>query len=142
MKRIVICGGPRTGKTTLANRLADEAGDPTSIMVGHADDLIPLGWSEASQRIADEWLTHPGPWILEGVAMVRALRKWRESHPGEPPPCDEVRRLEYRFVDLTPGQIAMTKGERTVWNEIEEWITASVAVTVLATVSVGVGDLT
>jgi GTPase SAR1 family protein len=128
MTRIVITGGPRTGKTTLANRLADENGDPTGITVAHTDDLIAqcahLGkdaWSEGS-RLASEWLNAPGPWIIEGVALARALRKWREAHPGEPPAVDKVIRLTEPHVALPKGQAAMTKGEETVWREIESWI--------------------
>jgi hypothetical protein len=126
--RIVICGGPRTGKTTFAATISDEAGDPTGITVGHTDDLIAqcahLGkdaWSEAS-RLAGLWLDRPGPWIIEGVALARALRKWREAHLGEPPPIDRVIRLTESHVALTKGQAAMAKGEETVWREIESWI--------------------
>lgn len=121
MTRIVIIGGPRTGKTTLARELMESE----RIAVGcsfHTDDLINLGWSEASQHVADEWLTQPGPWIIEGVAVVRALRKWRDAHPGEPPPVDRVIRLTTPHVALEGGQIAMLKGEHTVWRQIEPWL--------------------
>lgn len=117
MTRIVICGGPRTGKTTLARELeVITARDPR-----HTDDLVHLGWSEASQAAA-LWLDEPGPWIIEGVAMSRALRKWRDAHPGEPPPVDKVIRLTTPHVELTKGQAAMAKGEETVWQEIAEWL--------------------
>jgi KaiC/GvpD/RAD55 family RecA-like ATPase len=131
MTRIVICGGPRTGKTTLARQLAIEA---TRSIAGalsierHSDDLIAelahLGkdaWSEGSRRVT-EWLDAPGPWIIEGVALARALRKWREAHPGEPPPVDRVIRLTTPHVELTKGQAAMAKGEETVWAEVEPWL--------------------
>lgn len=117
MTRIAICGGPRTGKTTLAKRIADVGGHT----LVSTDDLIPLGWSEASQAASDR-MDEPGPWIIEGVAMSRALRKWREAHPGEPPPVDKVIRLTTPHVALTKGQAAMAKGEETVWQEIAEWL--------------------
>lgn len=121
MTRIVILGGPKTGKTTLADRMLADAtrgpgghgGGPT---VFHTDDLISMGWSEASQYIADRWLNDQGDWIIEGVAAVRALRKWRDQHPGERPPVDRVIRLTTPHVELSKGQAAMAKGEETVWS--------------------------
>jgi hypothetical protein len=131
MTRIVICGGPRTGKTTLADQLQVAALDAWVKEHGsivdlegpvcmRSDDVITLGWSEASQRVS-EWLDAPGPWIIEGVAVCRALRKWREAHPGEPP-VDKVIRLTAPHVALTKRQAAMAKGEETVWQEIEQWL--------------------
>jgi AAA domain-containing protein len=134
--RICITGGPRTGKTTLAGDL-EQAGLPAGLgtlqhparwTVRHTDDLIEqckhLGrdaWSEAS-RIASTWLDEPGPWIIEGVAVSRALRKWRDAHPGEPPPVDKIVRLTTPHEPLSKGQAAMAKGEETVWQEIAGWL--------------------
>lgn len=124
MTRIVILGGPKTGKTTLAGEMIQKY----AVFVHHTDSLIEqckhLGkdaWSEAS-RVASTWLDEPGPWIIEGVAVSRALRKWREAHPGEPPPVDRVIRLTSPHVALSKGQAAMAKGEETVWSEIEPWL--------------------
>lgn len=114
MTRLVIVGGPRTGKTTLAAELVGTRG---LTRVRHTDDLIELGWSEASQRIADEWLTEPGPWIIEGVAAVRGLRKWLRANPGRP--CDRVVHLLTPKVFLTSGQAGMTKGHAKIWREVE-----------------------
>lgn len=132
MTRIVITGGPRTGKTTLANsfelhgagcRVRQGGGDCTCArsLLRHTDDLMELGWSEASQAAA-LWLDEPGPWIIEGVAVSRALRKWRAAHPGAAPPVDRVIRLTTPHVELTKGQAAMAKGEETVWAEVEPWL--------------------
>lgn len=133
MTRIVICGGPRTGKTTRALSLGGSAG-----VLKHTDDLIEQvrhlgkdGWSEAS-RIASTWLDEPGPWIVEGVAMSRALRKWRDAHPGEPPPVDRVIRMTAPVVECTAGQIAMAKGEARVWSEIEDWLEPVVGMVTVA----------
>jgi hypothetical protein len=133
--RIVICGGPRTGKTTLATSLVDAGHfvgcgrrDLDILPVRHTDDLIPelqhLGkdaWSEGSRRVS-EWLDAPGPWIIEGVSVCRALRKWREAHPGASPPVDKIFRLIEPHETLSKGQAAMAKGEETVWLEIEPWL--------------------
>lgn len=137
MTRIVICGGPRTGKTTLANHLGlggtfengrtgpGRTAGPGADRIRHTDDLIGLlGWSYASAGVAT-WFGAPGPWIIEGVACVRALRKWRDAHPGEPPPVDRVIRLTESHAALSRWQAAMTKGEQTVWAEIEEWLLES-----------------
>jgi dephospho-CoA kinase len=128
MTRIVICGGPLTGKTTTARRIADEYGDHVGTTVAHTDDLIErfthLGkeaWSAASSEVAT-WLDAPGPWVIEGVAMARALRKWRAANPDAPPPVDRVIRLTTPYVELSKGQAAMAKGEETVWREIEPWL--------------------
>lgn len=135
MTRIVILGGPKTGKTTLANAWFEAHDWPHDApdcdgcgVLRHTDDLIEqckhLGrdaWSEAS-RIASTWLDEPGPWIIEGVAMARALRKWRDQHPGERPPVDRVIRLTTPHVELSKGQAAMAKGEETVWAEVEPWL--------------------
>lgn len=161
MTRIVICGGPRTGKTTMAVDLQSQAigyghcphcegsngryaalpGDQRTRcprcgavpLSRYTDDLIPQvahlgkdGWSEAS-RIASAWLDAPGPWIVEGVAMSRALRKWRDAHPGEPPPVDRVIRMTVPVVERTAGQVAMAKGEAKVWAEIEDWLESATA---------------
>lgn len=139
MTRIVICGGPRTGKTTLAWQMFGSGGlsynaaqrsphqatvhfKGGTAVLRHTDDLIEShDWSAASAEVA-AWLDAPGPWIIEGVAMARALRKWREACPGEPPPVDRVIRLTAPREALSKGQAAMAKGEQTVWAEIEEWL--------------------
>jgi dephospho-CoA kinase len=115
--RICITGGPRTGKTTMALELARAI----LIPVRHTDDLICLGWSGASQ-VASEWLDEPGPWVIEGVAVSRALRKWRDRNPDAPPPVDRVVYLRVPYETLTAGQAAMAKGVSTVHNELAVWL--------------------
>ena len=133
MSRVVITGGPRTGKTTLATHLSVGGGTASfedvdrdtavdGARVRHTDDLIgKLEWSEASAEVS-RWFDEPGPWIIEGVAVSRALRKWREAHPGEPPPVDRVIYLETPHVALTPRQDGMAKGVRRVHDEIAGWL--------------------
>jgi hypothetical protein len=154
MTRIVITGGPRTGKTTLASSMFEDVKCnctgvciedgrvygmhtrecdswlPEEIRLRHTDDLIEQckhfgkdAWSEAS-RLASEWLDAPGPWIIEGVAMSRALRKWRDAHPGERPPVDRVIYLSEPHDTLTNCQATMAKGVRNVHDEIDPWLMA------------------
>lgn len=112
-QRVCIAGGPRTGKTTLARQQERIRNVPAR----HTDDTVPFGWSEASEAVS-KWFDEPGPWIIEGVAVPRALRKWLDANPGDERPCDEAIFLDEEFEVLTPGQATMTKGVKTVWLEI------------------------
>ncbi len=108
MTRLVIAGIPKAGKTTHAATF--------SCSVMHTDDLIGMGWSEASEEVARKWLTQPGPWVIEGVASVRALRKALDASAAKP--CDAVLYLSAAHVELNAGQAAMAKGVDKVWREI------------------------
>ena len=108
--RTVITGWPKTGKTTLANSL--------DVEVKHTDDLIDkMEWSEASQYVADSWFAD-STFCVEGVAAVRALRKWLAQHP-DGKPCDKVVWMDEPKVAMTKGQETMAKGCSKVWHEIE-----------------------
>ena len=110
MKRIGIAGGPNTGKTTLAGRLGGD--------VLHTDSVLELGWSECSEHVATEWLTREGELVVEGVALVRALRKWLEANPAGRP-IDRLLVLTEEYGEtLSKGQAAMTKGHNTVLGKI------------------------
>lgn len=121
--RICIAGGPRTGKTTLSAQLGRKLGIP----VYHTDDLLsssPTGalkrrddWSGQSEEVA-RWFSRPGSWIIEGVTVPRALRKWLAAHPGQAP-CDKVIWLTRPKVSRNKGQEAMANGCLTVWREIQ-----------------------
>lgn len=111
-ERVIIVGGPSTGKSTLANYPRDFAAH-----VRCTDELVGvLEWSEVSAEVA-LWISEPGPWIIEGVATARALRKWLAAAPGQPLDVVVVL-MSHPFVELTKGQAAMAKGVATVWNEI------------------------
>ena len=105
--RIVITGGPRTGKTELVKRY---------VVVYHTDDYMHLEWSEASKAVM-QWFYNTGPWIVEGVAAVRALRKWLEANPTGKP-CDLLVVLDHEYEELTKEQRTMCKGLFTVLAEI------------------------
>jgi hypothetical protein len=106
--RIVIAGGPRTGKTTLAASLG--------LPVLHTDDLIPLGWVPAGAAVA-EWIDQPGPWVIEGVTAPRALRRWLKRNPSGAP-CDLIAFLARPAIPRTRGQEAMAKGCAKIFTEI------------------------
>lgn len=106
-KKIAVAGVPRAGKTTYAQSLPNARS---------TDELVPLGWSEASAKAAG-WFNDNDVDVVEGVAVPRALRKWLEANP-EGKPCDEVHWFNQPRIPLTPGQSAMAKGCRTVFDEI------------------------
>ena len=111
MTRVCITGGPRTGKTTLAQSLAAPTG-----RVVHCDCFIGMGWSEASDHVAGLMLA-PGPFLVEGVQIPRALRKALAARP-DAKPCDRLIILRKPHVELTDGQARMAKGVDTVLAEI------------------------
>lgn len=106
-ERVAIIGPPRSGKTTLSAAYK---------RVCHADDFARLGWSEASGQLALE-LCSARYDCFEGVAMVRALRKWLDRHPGKP--VDRVIYMRTPREPLSAGQSAMAKGVDAVWREVE-----------------------
>jgi hypothetical protein len=113
MKRIVIAGGSKTGKSTMA--------DTYNCQVKHTDDLMHLDWSTASEGAA-KWFDELGEWIVEGVAVPRALRKWMKANSGKP--CSKAIWLEQAYVERSAGQETMAKGCKTVWLEILEELRA------------------
>ena len=119
MTRILITGWPRAGKTTLSLSGNFDAHPNTALR--HTDDLIGhLDWSAASAEVA-KWLEEPGPWVIEGVSVARALRKWHEAHPHESPPCDRLIYLRTPHVELNARQAGMGKGVDSVMAELEPW---------------------
>jgi hypothetical protein len=113
--RVAIAGGPKVGKTTAVLKLASTA-VPASMKLATTryfagDDLIALGWSEASEALAEQVNKHTGPLVVEGVQVPRALRKGMR--------VDCVIWLSHPHVALTKQQEAMAKGCGTV---MREWL--------------------
>ena len=142
-ERIVIVGGPRTGKSWLAREMATKdgsfdryCGDPQSKVKEPFGGVtyLPEGLAiedESTRWIVMNWFAKPGPWICEGWCMARALRKYLqvrdeiESYYGgglkmKPGPCDRIIVLENQRddCDVSPGQRAMHKGVMRVWASI------------------------
>lgn len=110
-ERVVITGWPHSGKTTLAAKLG--GGRST-------DEVKDMDWSDASAEVAS-WFDGDS-FLIEGVAVPRALRKWKDNHPGKLPPIDKLIILKRRASDLNVAQIAMGKGLDSVLAEILPWL--------------------
>ncbi len=101
-RRIAIFGAPKTGKTTLSSTVTDRS-------VIHSDDWMHLSWSDASTALVQHCNAVETPYVVEGVAIPRALRKGLL--------VDAVIQLTKRYEALTPAQNAMSKGLQTVFRE-------------------------
>lgn len=123
--RVLIAGGPRVGKSTLARKLAvrrnltlpgiDDHNERGGYFLGAEESLAIVkgesSWSGGSQSMSD-WMDKAGPWVIEGVAGWRAVRK-RLATKGDLP-VDVVVWMARPRLGLTPGQTAMHKGCETV----------------------------
>lgn len=111
-RKIAIAGVPRAGKTTRAKTIALGVGELRS-----TDALKEIGdWSKESE-IAAAMFDEPSAFVMEGMVVPRALRKWLASHP-EGRPVDEVLWMGDPKVETSGGQDAMGKGALTVMREI------------------------
>lgn len=116
--RTLITGWPKAGKSTLAAELASQRG----ITPIATDSLMNTHeWSEASEAIS-YWFDEPAPWIIEGVVIPRALRKWHHRHPNQQPPFDELIIMPTpKLEGMKAGQISMGRGIDTVILGLVEW---------------------
>lgn len=105
LPRVAICGGPRVGKTTLAN----ECGRAD---VTHTDDFIELFRGLDRRQVAETLcgaLAGHEAFVLEGVWAAHALRAGLK--------VDVAIWLDEPKVERTPQQESMAKGIQTVFDE-------------------------
>jgi hypothetical protein len=146
-ERIIIVGGPRRGKSTLAQELRVKAhhdptrehgtnivrifcGDPLSKVkeprngVTYLPEGIPISGDDgAAQWVADNWFPMPGPWVCEGWVMARALRRWVALRSIMP--ADRIVVLDRpAFTEELRGQASMHKAVMTVWHGISHHFAA------------------
>jgi hypothetical protein len=126
MKTLII-GGPCCGKSTFASSLGAPVycTDPRSLVKVPKEGVtyLPEGldWSSGSEYVLKNWLSMEGPYCIEGVGVVRALRKWKDSNTKDAPlPFDKIIyfRNQHPSVTRLPGQDAMEKAIATIWREI------------------------
>lgn len=147
-ERVIIVGGPRRGKSTLAQQLVlgwpqcpHRCGDPLSKVkdplpgVEYLPEGIPISGDDgAAQWVADNWFGERGPWVCEGWAMARALRRWisdpllLDGHRVSKrtgAPADRVIVLTGpAWVEASKGQESMHKAVMTVWHTIASQVAA------------------
>ncbi len=110
--KIVIAGGPRTGKSTFATRLNKELNIP----IVSTDNYIACGWSEAPHEIIND-IKDLDNYILEGVNCGRVIRKLNEK--GLDICFDKVYYLGEPVVKYEKkGQESLAKGCKTVWLDV------------------------
>lgn len=134
--RTVILGGPLAGKSTLAAELAADGTpvyccDPLSKVrepradVSYLPEGMPMAGDDgAAAWVTKEWLSRPGPWIVEGWIAARALRRWVRSRRDDP--CDRIIVCITPMAGRTPAQEAQTRAVMTVWYQVAHnwrWIT-------------------
>ncbi len=117
--KVLIIGHPRSGKTTLANKMAAEYwyANHDAITVYSTDDLIDkYEWSVFSDKVAD-LLQQPGPWVIEGCSAVRGLRKYlKAEHKVD----FEIVWLNSPHVPLVGKQIGFAASLTSIYNECRE----------------------
>lgn len=111
--KIIIVGFPKTGKITLAKRL----GQKYNAVVKSTDSLLDRSWEEISEEAAN-WINEPAPWVIEGNATARGLRKWLKLNPGKRLDGVLIVLLTHTSSLYTPKQLALAKAIRTVWEQI------------------------
>jgi hypothetical protein len=85
------------------------------VAVTHCDTLIgEMDWSKQSYTIS-RFFDLPGDFIIEGVQVGRAIRKWLRRNPDTPLPVDTVYYFQWPHLDLTKGQTSILKGCQSVW---------------------------
>jgi hypothetical protein len=124
--KLAIIGGPFSGKSTLAQSYGVKVfcTDPVSLVREKIDGVtyLPEGleWEAQSHYICEHWLSMPGDWVIEGVGVVRALRKWINYYDSVPP-CYQliyIKGHHPKATGLTSGHVAMSKSIESIWNEI------------------------
>jgi hypothetical protein len=105
-QRIVIAGGPRCGKTTLASLVTDR-------FVLATDDYMNLPWADVPNLINAKLVDMPA-FVLEGVQAGRCLRKGLK--------VDCVIWLSAPMTTTNKAQRSMAKGIEKVFND---WLSLS-----------------
>ncbi len=133
MPRVVVIGGPRTGKTTYATKLAKQLGvhlastgkrtqQPEGLV--STDNYIGSGsYAELPDRVIKD-LRGRESFVLEGTQAARVLRRWLKEAPGEAK-LDKVLVFSRPWVPRNPRQEATAKGVRTVMRDLQPLLDAA-----------------
>jgi hypothetical protein len=134
--RIVVIGGPRTGKTTYATKLAKQLGvhlastgkrteQPEGLAsvknygkVSTDDYVNRYSYADLPSKVIAD-LRGMEDFVLEGTQAARVLRRWLREAPNEPRVEKTLVFMGKPWVKRTPKQEATAKGVRTTWRELE-----------------------
>ncbi len=108
--RIAIAGGPRAGKTTAARAYGT--------LILHTDDVKGLPWSDASFEVS-RWFDRSGSWVIEGVTVMRGLRKWLARN-GTGKPCDILIFIEGSRLELNTRQEGLRQQVQAQFDTLSE----------------------
>jgi hypothetical protein len=114
--RVAVAGHPLSGKSTYAESLG--------LPHHNTDEAIGPGitWASLSEDVS-HWFDDPGPWVISGVAVPRALRKWRHRNRGLKPPIDRLVFIQRPSLgDLSPNQRSMAHGIDSVMSSLRGWL--------------------
>lgn len=118
--RIAITGWADSGKTQLAAELC--LAHPASL-VFHTDDYIDRDDYHACSETVSHLFDETGPWIIEGIKVPNALRKWVERNKwGAPPPVDKLIVLRGTWLEPTNHLRAQGRGHDTVLKGLLPWL--------------------
>jgi uridine kinase len=133
MKTIVVCGYTKTGKVTIANKIAAKLNRPLFI----SDDYQSLGHEESLNYLLKETYKHQisnSPIIVEGILCFRLLRKGIKETSFFPDliiktNCDE-RTIRHFYNKDNEGHkieraLAFNKGLNTIWEEYQDLLIAN-----------------
>lgn len=109
--KYVIIGGPRTGKTTLGQKLAEAARMP----LRSTDDLKHLDWDDVTPIVV-QWFLDPNPCVIEGVRAIHALRVIQDYDLRE----FKIILLIQPQVEQTGRQMAMADGILGIYRRIKD----------------------
>lgn len=114
MAHVFICGGSKTGKTTLANDLCDSLYN-----IIHTDDYISKGsWAEIPDLIIKDLKKSGDNFICEGIQTARVLRRILSDTKKYQIEIDRVWNLTIPFSPVEPRAAGMNKGLITIFNEV------------------------
>jgi hypothetical protein len=133
VSRVILVGPPRAGKSTYARKLRQSGvptycTDPRSLCKEPEDGVTylpekyaaPDRWSAGSLYVAENWIPLPGPYCIDGVATVRALRKLLDRGLSLPPGVKVIRfTKQFEHAVTAEGQRTMAKGVSSIWREVE-----------------------
>lgn len=114
MAHVFICGGSKTGKSTLAVDLCDNLYN-----IIHTDDYIGKGkWEEIPDLIISDLKKSGENFICEGIQTARVLRRILSDTKKYKIEIDRVWNLTIPFSPVEPKAAAMNKGLITIFNGI------------------------